>query len=184
MKKLLIAVSLLTIASAPLFAQKAMTRTGKITFDATTPTSPEKISGIDKQVACAMDAKTGHIQFQSQIKDFKFEKALMEDHFNENYMESKNFPKASFDGNITNIADVNLSKDGTYTATATGKLDIHGTTNPVTTTGTIKVSGGKITVIAKFSVKLADYKIVIPTVVADKIAKEATISLDAELIQK
>ena len=179
MKKLLIAVSLLTITSASLFAQKAMTRTGKITFDATTPTSPEKISGIDKQVACAMDSKTGHIQFQAQIKDFKFEKALMEDHFNENYMESSQFPKAEFKGYIKNVKEIDFSKDGKYPANFEGTLTIHGVAQKVTTTGQIEIAQGKPTITGEFSVKIKDFGIK-GLYIGEKIANEAKIRVNCK----
>jgi len=78
-----------------------MTRTGKISFNASAPSSPEKIEAINNEVANIIDAKRGEVIFQGPIKSFKFEKELMQEHFNENYMESDKYPRSDFKGTIT-----------------------------------------------------------------------------------
>ena len=166
------------------FAQTYMTRTGKKYFDATTKASPEKIEGKNNEVACILDAKTGDVRFQVLVKSFKFERELMQEHFNENYMESDKFPKADFKGAINNSGEVNFAKNGSYNAKVSGKLTMHGVTNDISVPGTIVVKGNTVALKAKFSVKLQDYHISIPGVVADKIDKEATISIDSDLAQK
>jgi polyisoprenoid-binding protein YceI len=183
LKKLTLALSFLAL-SAPVFAQKYMTRTGKITFNATAPKSPEKIEAVNNEVAAILNTTTGDFVFQSQIKSFKFERSLMQDHFNENYMQSDKFPKSEFKGKITNVSDVNFSKDGTYNTTVTGQLSMHGVTKDVSVPGTITVKGKEAVAKAKFNVKLADYSIEVPSIVADKLSKEAIINIDAQLIQK
>ena len=184
MKKLLLTVCFLTIGSTVIFAQKCMTRTGKISFNASAPSSPEKIEAVNNEVATVLDEQKGDIVFQVLIKSFKFERELMQEHFNENYMESDKFPKSDFKGSITNISDINFTKDGTYNAKVSGKLTMHGVSNDVTVPGTITVQGATATLKAKFSVKLKDYKIDIPSLVADKINKEATITLESSLTRK
>jgi hypothetical protein len=183
MKKLIIA-SLLVAVTAPAFAQKYMTRTGKISFNATSPKSPEKIEAVNNEVATILDSKTGDFVFQAPIKSFKFERDLMQQHFNENYMESDKFPKAQFKGKIANMNEVNLTKDGTYKASVTGELTIHGVTKTVTVPGTVTVKGGNATASAKFTIHLADYKVEVPSVVSDKVAKDAVIVVDAAMAQK
>jgi YceI-like domain len=184
MKKAIIA-GLLAIGFMPgAFAQKYMTRTGKIIFDATTKSSPEKISGKNNEVAGILDASNGQLVFQVLVKNFKFEKQLMEEHFNENYMESDKFPKSDFKGAISAPGEVNYGKDGTYNVTVSGKLTIHGVTKDVQVPGTVVVEGAKVKLAAKFGVKLADYNVAIPSLVADKVAKDASIVLDAELMKK
>jgi len=183
MKKLMIAVALLAIAS-PSFAQKYMSRTAKISFNATTPKSPEKIEAVNNEVACILDAKTGDFVFQLPVKSFKFERELMQQHFNENYMESDKFPKSNFKGRISNLSDVNFTKDGTYKVTVTGELTVHGVTKTVTVPGTITIKAGAATANTKFQIKLADYKVDVPTVVGDKVSKDAVITIDAALTQK
>ncbi len=183
MKKIVFAAMLLTISGST-FAQKYMTRTAKINFNATTPKSPEKIEGVNNEVASILDSKSGDFVFQVKIKSFKFERELMEQHFNENYMESDKFPKAEFKGKLTNPAEVNFAKDGTYKVTVTGDMTVHGVTKQVTVPGTITVKGNTATASAKFMIKLADYKVAVPSVVSDKVAKEAAIVLEAALTQK
>jgi len=184
MKKLLLSVGLVLIGSTTMFAQKYMTRTGKIYFNATTPKSPEKIEGVNNEVGSILDTKSGDFVFQLLVKSFKFERELMQQHFNENYMESDKFPKSEFKGKITNIADVNFGKDGNYNVTVAGKLTIHGATQEVSVPGTVSVKGKEATAKAKFQVALDKYDIKVPGVVSDKVAKDAVITVDAVLTQK
>jgi hypothetical protein len=174
------AICLATATSAQTF----LTRTGRINFDATTKNSPERVEAKNNEVACIVEPKTGDVRYQVLIKSFKFERALMQEHFNENYMESDKYPKADFKGSIANIHELNLTKDGSYNAKVSGKLTIHGVTNDVTVPGTISVKGNTMEIKAKFMVKLADYNISVPAVVADKLDKIATITVDCQLTQK
>jgi len=184
MKSLLLIAGLVLTGIVGVSAQTFMTRTGKIYFNATTKSSPEKIEAKNNEVACIVDSKTGEVRFQVLVKSFKFERQLMEEHFNENYMESDKFPKADFKGNITNVSEINFGKDGSYKTQVTGKLTIHGVANEVTVPGTIVVNGNTIQLKATFPVKLADYKIEIAALVADKIDKIATISIESDLNKK
>ncbi len=184
MKKLMLTAGIVLMSTSAIFAQKYMTRTGKIMFDATVPSSPEKIEAVHNEVANILDAATGDMVFQVLVKSFKFERALMQEHFNENYMESDKYPKSEFKGKITNLGEVNFSKDGSYNAKVDGKLTVHGVTKDVSVPGTVVVKGNNVTLRAKFSVKLSDYNISVPSVVADKIAKDAKISLESELVKK
>lgn len=184
MKKILLTITCLTLSVSGMYAQKYMTRTAKISFNATAKNSPEKIEAVNNEVANVLDARTGDIVFQVPVKSFKFERALMQEHFNENYMESDKFPKSDFKGKITNLNEVNFSKDGKYNTTVAGKLTIHGVTNDVSVPGSVTVKGTAVSLSAKFPVKLADYKVNVPSVVVDKVGKEALIALESELAQK
>jgi polyisoprenoid-binding protein YceI len=175
---LLLAVILFTI---PSFAQKFFTKTGKINFDATAASSPEKIEAINRTVTCVIDTKTGNIQFAVLMKGFEFERALMEEHFNENYIESDKFPKAEFKGSIDGNDKVNYAKDGTYAVRVRGKLTLHGETKDVETNGKLILQAGKISALADFNVLLADYKVAIPGLVADKVSKTAKISVTCSM---
>lgn len=181
MKKIIVLIFLSVIAFTMNAQDKYFTKTGTITFDATSAGSPEKIQGTNKSVTCVLDSKTGNIQFLVLMTGFEFERALMQEHFNENYVESPKFPKSDFKGQITDNASVNYTKDGTYKVTVKGKLTLHGETKDVQTTGTITVKSGKINATADFTVLLSDYKISIPGVVADKVAKSATIKVNCSL---
>jgi len=184
MKKILLTAACLTFGVTSMFAQKYMTRTGKISFNATVPASPEKIEGVNNEVANIVDAKTGDVIFQVLVKSFKFERALMEEHFNENYMESDKFPKSDFRGKINDVAGVNFSKDGTYNVKVSGKLTMHGVTKDVTVPGTVTVKGTSVILKAKFTLNLKEYNVVVPALVADKVAKDAVITLESTLAQK
>ena len=163
------------------FGQKYFTKSGNINFDATSSSSPEKIEGVNRTVTCVLDTKTGNIQFAALMKGFEFEKALMEEHFNENYVESEKFPRAEFKGAVSDNGKVNYAKDGTYTVKVSGKLTMHGETKDVETEGKITVQGGKISAVAGFNVLLADFKIAIPGLVADKVSKTAKINVTCSL---
>ncbi len=180
MKKLMITAALFVAGTSAVMAQRMLDRAAKATFDATSPSSPEKIVGVNNEVAFVVVSTDGKMQIQMPVNSFKFEKALMKDHFNENYMESEKYPKAEFKGQITNLAEVNFKKDGTYPTKVTGKLTIHGVTNEVTVTGSTTVKGEVVTMNAKFKVELNDYKISVPGVVADKLAKMAVISITGQ----
>jgi len=105
----------------------------------------------------------------------------MKEHFNENYMESSKYPKATFKGKLDNLSAINLSKDGTYPVTVTGQLEIHGVSQPVTAQGTVTVKKGAIiSANSKLSVALADYKIEIPKLVGDNISKTVDIVIQAD----
>ncbi|MFZ9877282.1 MAG: YceI family protein [Chitinophagaceae bacterium] len=181
MKKVVLAFLLFTGTVLTGNAQKFFTKTGRIDFNATAPSSPEKIEAVNRTVTCVMDAASGNIQFAVLIKGFTFERALMQEHFNENYLESDKFPKAEFKGLIANNSSVNYTKDGTYPVIVKGKLTIHGETKDAEATGKLQVQGGKITATAGFNVLLSDYKVAIPGVVADKVNKNAKIDVACTL---
>lgn len=181
MKNSLFLAAALLFLTTTGFAQKFYTKSGKIDFDATSASSPEKIEGVNRTATCVVDTKTGAIQFAVLMKGFAFERALMEEHFNENYVESHKFPKAEFKGTIANNEAVNYSKDGTYSVTVKGKLTMHGETKDVETQGKLVVQGGKVNANATFSVLLSDYKIAIPGLVADKVSKTAKIIVSCSL---
>jgi len=162
-------------------AQKYFTKSGRIDFNATAPNSPEKIEAVHKTVTCVLDVATGQLQFSLLIQGFTFERALMQEHFNENYLESTKFPKAEFKGAISNNSIVNYSKDGEYPVTVKGKLTMHGESREVETSGKITIKGGKISTSASFSAALNDYKVAIPSLVSDKVSKTAIIKVACSL---
>ncbi len=163
-------------------AQKYFSKTGSIDFLSKAPL--EKIEGVNKSVACLLDSKSGAIDVIVQIKSFVFDRQLLQEHFNENYMESEKFPKANFKGIITNLSAINFSKDGDYDAQVAGKLTIHGVTKDTKFAGKINVKGGKVTIKANTSVLLADYNIAIPGAVKDKISKDVKVNVNMQLEEK
>lgn len=175
-------LSLLLLFAAPtvIFGQeKFFTKNGSIVFDSKAPL--ENIEAHNKSVTTVLDTKTGNMQFAVLMKGFEFEKALMQEHFNENYVESHKFPKAEFKGQITNNSEIDYSKDGTYTAKVKGKLTIKGQTRDVETTGNVVVRGGKLLTTAVFSILLSDYNVEIPKIVKDNISNSVKITVDCAL---
>ncbi len=168
---LLIGLSFITEAQNRYF-----TRTGYIKFFSTS--AVENIEAHNRQVTSFLDIKTGEMVFAVLMKSFEFEKALMQEHFNENYVESDKFPKSTFKGNITNLAEINFAKDGNYEAIVSGDLTIHGVTKPIKSKGTITVKAGNIIAKTVFPVTVADHDIKIPSLVRDNIAKVVEVSVD------
>jgi YceI-like domain len=171
MKKIIFFIAISITTSAIVSAQEKVykTKSGVIKFFSSTPL--EKIEGVNSQVTSMLNDKSGQFVFLLLQKGFKFDNSLLEDHYNENYIESSKFPKADFKGNITNIATVNFAKDGTYPVTVTGKLTIHGVTKDITQSGTIEVKAGKVVAKSIFKIKVKDFGIK-GEYIGDKIATE------------
>ncbi len=181
MKKLMLA-AVLVCGITTTYAQKYMTRTGKVTFFSSTPL--ENIEAFNNETAAVLDPATGDFVFQVPVKSFRFEKALMQEHFNENYMESGKYPKAEYKGKITDLDKINFSKNGTYNVTTKGKLTIHGVSRDVTLPATVTVKDKTVMVNSEFKVKPQDYDIKIPGLVENKIAKEIEVTVNSILEKK
>jgi polyisoprenoid-binding protein YceI len=179
MKTMLISFLVLLFSANVVYSQKYMTKNGHIRFYSSTPM--EDIEAHNRQVNAALDATTGDFVFKVLIKSFEFEKALMQEHFNENYMESHKFPNATFQGKITNLSEMNFAKDGTYNANIEGKLTIHGVTKDISEKGTFTVKDGVVQGFSKFNVKVADYEIKIPGAVVNNIAESIEVTVDVKL---
>ena len=179
MKKIAILFTLFIITISLANAQKYMTKSGTIKFSSDTPM--EKIEAVNRQVNSALDFSTGNFVFKVLIRGFEFPKALMQEHFNENYMESDKYPNSTFSGKITNIKDVNLAKDGIYKVEAEGDLSMHGVTNKVKVNGTLEVKAGKVLGIATFNVAPKDYNITIPKAVIKNISEAITVDVNISM---
>ena len=167
------------LALSSAFAQdRYFTKTGQVQFFSATPM--ENIEANNTAASSVFDARTGKMEFAVLMKAFKFEKALMEEHFNENYVESGKFPKASFAGAITNLEAVDFKKNGTYKVNVKGNLTIHGVTKEVEAPGTITVENGKVKANSVFNVTPEDYKIEIPKLVREKIAKQVKVTVNMD----
>jgi polyisoprenoid-binding protein YceI len=180
MKKVFLGLVAMLLIVGSVSAQKFYSKDGNVAFDANSPL--EKIEGKTNKGTLVIDAAANKIESAVQIKGFHFKSALMEEHFNENYMESGKFPKATFAGTYTGFTAANLKKDGSYPVVVKGSLTMHGVTKPVEAKGTLVVKGGIVNnATAAFKVMMADYGIAIPSAVKDKIAKEAKIELNCAM---
>lgn len=178
MKKLMITGFLAALSMTSFSQTIYMTRSGQVSFFS--KTSMENIEAVNNEVTSMFNPGTGEIVFAILIKSFRFERALMEEHFNENYMESTKLPKSTFQGKITNAASIDFTKDGTYPVSVEGDLTMHGVKQHVTSNGTAVVAKGRISMNAMFSVKPADYKIEIPSLVEEKIAKTIEVKVNCQ----
>lgn len=177
MKSLLVSALICTTITVCSFAQSLfITRNGKISFLSKTPI--ENIEAVNNEVTSLLDIEKGELVFAVLVKSFHFDKALMEEHFNENYLESSKFPKATFNGKILNLNKVNFKVSGTYEVEVGGDLTIHGVKQYQTATGTIIVSADKIEATSNLVIKLSDHKIEIPALVAEKISKTVEINVN------
>jgi hypothetical protein len=158
-------------------AQKLVTKTGHIQFYSKTPL--EEVDAHNRQVVSTLDPATGEMVFMLLIKSFEFKKALMQEHFNENYIESDKYPKASFKGKITNLDKIDFKKDGVYNTEVSGDMTIHNVTKPLSAKGTLEVKGGTVIANSKFLTTPQEWNIEIPSVVADKIAKQIEVTVEA-----
>ncbi|MEP6734840.1 MAG: YceI family protein [Chryseolinea sp.] len=135
----------------------------------------EDITAKNEKVTSIFDVVGGDIAYLMSMKDFQFDKPLMQTHFNEKYAETEKFPKASFQGKIS---DFSLTASGKQQVRAVGKLTIHGISQNIDTPGTIEVNGNRVSLKSKFIVKLADYNIKIPQIVWQNIAQQVEVTVD------
>lgn len=173
---LILCVGLATIASG----QKYYSKTGHVEFLSEAPI--ETIKSTNDNGYVVLDAATGYFEFSVLIKGFKFQKALMQEHFNENYMESDQFPKAISKGTILNFSSIKLNVDKTYDANISGQLTIHGVTRPFKCSAKMTVKGKTISALTTFDIAIADYGIQIPSVVRDNISDIVKVTVSADLL--
>ena len=153
-------------------AQQYLAKDGTISFFSKAPV--EDISAINNKVSAIYDVKTKALAFQLNITDFIFPKSLMQEHFNENYLESDIFPTSTF------VGEVISHKNGV--ANVEGKLTIHGETNFINVTGNLLINGTTVYISAvRFIVKLKDYRIKVPRIVMYNIAEEIEIKVNIEM---
>ena len=178
MKKTMLVLVLVSAVMA-VSGQRYLTKNGHIKFHSETPI--ETIEAHNFQVNSALDISSGDFVFKVLMKSFEFEKALMQEHFNENYVESDKFPNAMFKGKIAGAEDLDFTKEGKMDVVVEGDLTIHGVTNKVKAPGTLSVSSGEIKGTSVFIVKPADYGIKIPSTVVNNIAEEIEVTVDVAL---
>ena len=159
--------------------EKFFTKTGSISFFSRTEL--EDIDAHNRSVTCVLDTKTGNVQFAVLMKGFEFKKALMQEHFNEDYIESNKYPRAEFKGQIVNNSSVDYTKEGVQQARVKGQLTIHGQTNEIETDGTVSVKDGKIFIASEFPVAIADYKITVAAFAKKKVAKTVSVKVSCAL---
>ena len=171
---------ILLLLFTPLFGRDIyFTRSGEVSFFSSTPIYD--ISAVNNQMTCVLDIESGSVSFRIPILGFNFPNGLMQEHFNENYMESDIYPNASFKGKINRWNELKLS-DKPQEVLLNGTMTIHGVSKVVSEKGIISMKNNVVIGSSDFLITVADYNIQIPKLVRDKIAK--TVSVDTKLILK
>jgi polyisoprenoid-binding protein YceI len=163
-------------------AQVFIAKGAEIKFFSKTPM--EDINAKSKAAGAALNLETKKVFVSVKMTSFVFPNALMQEHFNENYMESEKYPTAIFDGTIVDDKNQDLTKNGTYNVNVKGTLTLHGVIKEYNTPIKIEVLDGKIVGDCAFKVKLVDHKIEIPTMVIQNIAEVIDVSIHAIFEQK
>lgn len=180
MKRTILTLMIATVSVASM-AQKKTSTSATVAFDAST-TLDNLPKAENKTAIAAIDPAKNTVQFEATIKNFAFANPKIQEHFNsQGWMNSDEFPKAIFNGVITNPSAINFKKDGAYNVTVEGDLTIKGKTQKVNTPATIVVAGKTLKTTAAFNIKLADYDVDGPPVNAGKVSKEPKITVSAEL---
>lgn len=182
MKKLQLLLFIIPLLSLKVNSQNIYKSTdGTVSFFSETPV--ENIDAENKTLTSLLNVKTGEIAFLVTNNGFKFDKPLMEEHFNENYIESDKYKVSSFKGKITGEL-LDYAKDGTYKVKAKGTLDMHGVEKEREIEGTITVKEGKVSISCEFDILLKDHKIKIPKIVTEKIAENVLVKVNINLAPK
>lgn len=176
---ILVAVSCASFVTAQ---EKFLDKNGVITFEASEAVF-EPVKATNSNVTMLLDATTGELAALALMKGFRFKNSLMEEHFNENYIESETYPKATFKGTLENF-DSTLLNQKSIQVPVEGVLTLHGKKKKIVTLLNLQKVEDIITVSGSFSVTPQDFDIEIPKVVQNKIAKEIQISLDFKLVKK
>ena len=175
--KTLFALTLLAL-NINAFSQIYVGEKCKITFFS--EAKLENIDATNTTTKPVFNPKTGDFVIKATQTAFVFKSALMQEHYNENYVESEKFPYATFKGKVKEAID--YSKNGTSAITMEGSLDMHGVELPRTIKGTITIKDGVITMDSKFDVKVEDYKIKVPSLYVEKIAENIQVSFHADMV--
>lgn len=177
-KRAFLSVMILT-SGLSLFSQgKFLCNEGHITFFS--HTAIEDIKAENKEVASVIDSESGEVAVIVKISAFQFEKKLMQEHFNENYMESERYPKATFMGKIANHGEIDYEKPGSYTIQVVGDMTIHGVKQQISESAGMEVGADGLVVRMKFMLDPSDYDIKIPKVVRKNIAERLEVSIRLE----
>lgn len=177
MKKNLLLLIMLVASLGAIGQGKFISKNAYISFYSSTPL--EDILGESNEAVTILNAETGEIAFQALMTTFHFKRALMEEHFNENYMESTKFPKAKFNGKIENY-NSSMLNGPVSDIKVTGILSVHGVDKTINISAKLGLEDGKLVGLSKFKVTPENYGIKIPSLVRDKIGKEMEVTVKAD----
>ena len=179
MKKIIAICGLLFVFCSYSQAQRYFTREGEVKFFSEAPL--ENIKATNNKVLCIIDLEKGQVAVDMLIKSFEFPKKLMQEHFNENYMESDRYPKANYKGNFEVPKRLQNMEEGEYLIPVIGQITIHGVKQKLDAPVNFIVKEGKVFTNFEFVIKVEDHKIKIPNLVVDNIAEEILVSASFQL---
>lgn len=187
MKKLLISflsITTLTLMSFTSDSGKYISNKSHIKFFSSTPV--EDIEANNYKAISTINVESGEVVFSVPMQSFEFEKALMQEHFNQkNFLHTKKYPKAQLKGHIVNLKSIDFTKDGTYDGAFKGEMTIRGESKPIEAKGTLVVEGETITLTSDFDLTLADYGIAFKKgKPSTNIAKTIQVSVLSEYVQQ
>ena len=178
MKKIII-IALLYVSHIGFAQEKIISKSSVVTFEASVPAF-EEVKAVNNNATVVLNPATGEIASLVLMKGFRFKIALMEEHFNENYVESDRFPKAIFKGKVEAL-DTSLLTTTPKDFVLNGKLELHGKSVPIKTIAKISKSAAGINLMTNFSVNASDYNIAIPSVVKNKVSNKINIQVASVL---
>ena len=182
MKKVIF-LALFSISISAIAQSKYLTKTGQLNFEASVP-SFEEVAAKNNAVTAILNTENGEFAALALVKGFRFKNALMEEHFNENYAESDEHPKATFKGKVDGLDFDNLSNEESNTS-IDGSLTFHGVTKQIEGIPlTLEKEDDKIIISGNFKVLVSDFDIEIPKIVANKLSNEVDIDFRFELVKK
>lgn len=176
MKKILFATLSLVLMSSLINAQTYKTRDGYIYFNPNKDQSHKDYESASKEATAVLKVETGDVALLVPMKTFHFNNALLEEHFNENYLHTNKFPNASYKGKLIGFNKNQLAKDGVYNLTSEGQVTLHGVTKNFKSPVKLEVKGKTATYYCVFKIKAEDYNIDIPGLVKPKLSEETPLT--------
>ncbi|WP_395047677.1 YceI family protein [Flavobacterium sp.] len=180
MKNTLITFVLILMSHFAIAQDKILTKTGQIIFEASVP-SFEEVKATNKLSACVLNTKTGDIASVAMIKSFKFKSSLMQEHFNENYIESDKYPKAIFKGKIENF-DASKLTSQKQEFIINGTIELHGKSKNISVVAKISKNENTTNIVSNFTLNTDDFNIDLPFLISSKVSKKVQVNLDYKLL--
>lgn len=176
MKKIILPILLVLGSALFVQAQTYKTRDGNIYFNPNKNQGNKEYSALSKEATAVLKVETSEVALLVPMKSFHFNNALLEEHFNENYLHTNKYPNGTYKGKLIGFDKSMLAKDGEYKLSSEGKVELHGVTKDFKSPVTLTVKGGTATFKCDFPVKAADYNIEIPELVKPKLLESTPLN--------
>lgn len=175
MKKLFF-ITLAILSVGMVCAQKYTSREGNIYFNPNKDQNNKEYAAQSKEATAVLQVDNSSVALLVPMKTFRFNNALLEEHFNENYLHTNKYPNGTYKGKLVGFTADMLTKDGTYDMVSEGQVTLHGVTKNFKSAVKMTVKGKTVTFLCNFKVRAEDYNIDIPGLVKPKLASETPIT--------